>query len=93
MAAILDSRITLALVGLIGMAMCSAGIGRVAASGRWADPLSIAGYVLGVATLVVIGAGLLGRSLLYVGTTRQSLFVVLGIIVVKVALTALHSRI
>jgi len=73
------------------MAMCSAGIGRVAAAGRWADPLSIVGYVLGVAALVVIGAALLSRSLPYITTTRQALFVVLGIIAVKVALTALHS--
>jgi len=51
MIALLDSRITLALVGFIGMAMCSAGIGRVAASGRWADPLSIVGYILGLAAL------------------------------------------
>jgi choline-glycine betaine transporter len=93
MTAILNSRITLALVGFVGMAMCSAGIGRVAASGRWADLLSIVGYVLGIAALVVIGVGLLGRSLPYVGTPRQALFVVLGIIVVKVALTALHSGI
>jgi hypothetical protein len=91
MTMILDSRITLALVGLVGMAMCSAGIGRVAAAGRWTDPLSIVGYVLGVAALVVIAAGLLGRSLPAITTSRQALFVVLGIIVVKVALTALHS--
>ena len=91
MTTILDSRITLALVGLVGMAMCSAGIGRVATAGRWTDPLSILGYVLGVAALVVIGAGLLGHSLPAISTPRQALFVVLGIIVVKVALTALHS--
>jgi hypothetical protein len=63
---------------------------KVAASGRWADPLSIAGYILGVAALVIIGAGLLGRRLPSITATRQALFVVLGIIVVKVALTALH---
>jgi hypothetical protein len=51
MIALLDSRITLALAGFIGMAMCSARIGRVAASGRWADPLSIVGYILGLAAL------------------------------------------
>jgi hypothetical protein len=90
MAALLDSRITLALVGLIGMAMCLAGIGRVAAAGHWADPLSIVGYVLGVVALVVISGGLLGRSLPAITTTRHALFVVLGIIVVKVVLTALH---
>jgi choline-glycine betaine transporter len=72
------------------MAMCSAGIGRVAAAGRWTDPLSIIGSALGVAALVVIGAALLGRSLPAITTTRHALFVVLVIIVVKVALTALH---
>ena len=90
MTALLDSRITLALVGLVGMAMCSAGIGRVAEAGRWADPLSILAYVLGVAALVIIGTGLVGRSFPAIMTTRHALFVVLGIIVVQVALTALH---
>jgi choline-glycine betaine transporter len=75
---------------MVGMAMCSAGIGRVAAAGHWADPLSIIGYILGVAALVVIGAALLGRSLPSITSTRHAIFVVLGIIVVKVALTALH---
>lgn len=90
--ALLDSRITLALVGLVGMAMCSTGIGRVAAAGRWTDPLSIIGYLLGVAALVVIGTGLLGHGLPFTNPRRQALFVVLGIILLKVALTALHSR-
>lgn len=39
---------------ILGMAACAlGGIGRVAATGRWASPSAILGYLLGVAILVV----------------------------------------
>ena len=53
--------------------MCSAGIDRVAATGRWTDLLSIVGYALGLGALVVIGAGLLEVSLPFATSRRQSL--------------------
>lgn len=85
-------RIALLIAGLIGMAMCSRGIGRVAAANRWLDPLSLVGYALGIVALVVIGAGVSGRTLPLVSTERQALLALLAIIAVKVGLTALHSR-
>lgn len=90
MTALLDSRLTLLVVGFIGIAMCSAGIGRVAATGHWSDPLSIVGYVLGVAALGAIVVGFFGWSLPLIDSSRQALFAVLAIIVLKVALTAVH---
>lgn len=91
MRALSFDRIGLALAGLVGMAMCSAGVGQVAATGRWLDPFSIVGYALGAVALVILTAGLLGWRLPLIATRRQALFAVLAIIVVKVALTALHA--
>lgn len=92
MYALTGSRMTLLVVGLLGMAICSRGIGRVAAANRWFDPLSIAGYALGVVALVIIGAGISGRTLPFISNEREALLALLAIIVAKVALTALHSR-
>ncbi len=46
-------KISLVILLVLGMAMCTTGIGRVAASGQWLHPLSIVGYLLGAAILVL----------------------------------------
>ena len=48
---------------IVGMATCMGGIGQVAASGRWASPLAIVGYLLGAAILVVIASPFTGWKL------------------------------
>ncbi|MCZ7571679.1 MAG: hypothetical protein M5U01_24275 [Ardenticatenaceae bacterium] len=93
MHALTGGRIALLIAGLVGMAMCSNGIGRVAAANRWLDPLSIVGYAPGIVALVVIGAGVSGRALPLVANERQALLALLVIIAVKVGLTTLHSRV
>lgn len=77
-----------ALIGLlvVGMAMCTPGIGQVAASGRWGSPLAIIGYVLGAAILVIIIAGLAGWKLPLVDGLAQACAVVMGLIAVKFAI-------
>ncbi|MCL4561610.1 MAG: hypothetical protein M1281_13480 [Chloroflexi bacterium] len=82
-----------ALLGLvvIGMAICSqAGIGRVAASGEWAHPLSIIGYVLG-GIIVLIGiAALFGKQIPPLNSYHQSFTAVVVIAAVKVVLATIH---
>ena len=48
-----DSRVTYIVVMLVGMAMCTKGIGIAAARGLWANPISIAGYLLGALALLL----------------------------------------
>jgi hypothetical protein len=84
-------RLTLAAVGLAGMAMCTAGIGRVAASNNWTHPLSIVAYALGALALLIVIAGLVGWKLPLITTEWQAVVAVLVIIVAKVALTGLHG--
>ena len=83
-------RVALVLLGLVGMAMCTVGIGRVAAAGRWLDPLSLVNYVLGGAAVGIIGAALAGWPLPGIATEWQALLAVLLIIALKVVLTAWH---
>jgi len=68
---------------VIGMAMCSTGIGQVAASGRWASPLAIVGYLLGAAILVVIGAAFAGWKLPLIAGETQAVAAVAILIAVK----------
>ncbi|MHB1134868.1 MAG: hypothetical protein ACYC4L_21060 [Chloroflexota bacterium] len=73
-------------VTLLGMALCTRGIGAVAAKGDWASWHAIAGYGLGAAALAIgLGAGL-GLRLPFLADERAALFALLGIIVLKYGL-------
>jgi len=64
-------RASLIALLIVGMAMCVSGIGQVGASGRWASPLAIAGYLLGTTILIIIVSALAGWKLpLIVGETQ-----------------------
>ena len=84
-----------ALLGLviIGMAICSqAGIGRVSARGEWAHPLSIIGYVLGAAIILIGIAALFGKNIPPLTSFYQSFIAVTVIAAVKLTLTTIHGR-
>jgi hypothetical protein len=80
-----------ALIGatVVGMAMCSGGIGKVAASGQWLSFPGVAGSLLGAALLTVVIARLLGRSLPVVRTDRAAIGLVVGVAIAKLAVAAL----
>ncbi len=85
-----DRASLLALV-VIGMAICgNAGIGRVAATNAWFHPLSIVGYLLGAAIIVVGIAALIGKNIPPLTNYYQSFIAVSIISVVKVVLTTIH---
>lgn len=85
-----DRASLLALV-VIGMAICgNAGIGRVAATNAWFHPLSIIGYLLGAAIIVVGIAALFGKNIPPLTNYYQSFIAVSIISVVKVVLTTIH---
>jgi hypothetical protein len=65
------------------MAACMGGIGQVGASGRWASPLAIAGYLLGAAILVVFIAALAGWKLPFVQNDTQAVAAVAVLMAVK----------
>lgn len=85
-----SGNVALVAVTLVGMAVCSVGIGRVAAQGAWLHPLSMLAYVIGALILAVVVAALMGRPLPLVDSTRAAIIAVVVLAVAKVLLTQLH---
>lgn len=85
-------RIDLAILLLLGMAICAhGGIGRVAALNAWSHPLSILGYILGVAILFTAGAVFFNIKLPYIQNDQSGLLIVAGLMVAKVLNSVIHS--
>ena len=81
-------RIALILVTLVGMARCTQGVGKVATSGQWLSLAGIAGTLLGIVILGIVGIRLVGRPLPLIETNRAALIAVAALAVVKVAIAA-----
>jgi hypothetical protein len=86
-----NERVVLIALVVIGMGMCTAGIGRVAASGAWLHPLSVIGYLLGATILVIGVAAVFGKQVPPLTSYYQSFAVVAGLAGVKLALSTLHQ--
>lgn len=87
---IANSRLVFVVVTAVGMAMCSAGIGKAARLGLWIHPITITGYVLGALALLLAAHGALRFQVLPL-TNVQALVAIFGIIVLKVALAAFYG--
>lgn len=86
-----SDRIALLALVVIGMFICSqVGIGQVAARCIWWHPLSIAGYLLGAAIIVIGIAALFGRNIPPLTSYYQSFAAVTVIAVIKLVLTSIH---
>ena len=86
-------RIGLVVFLILGMAMCTSGIGRVAAMNQWAHPLSIVGYALGVLILVLAVVAFFDGRLFFIANGRQA-FVAMAILTgAKVLNSVLHALI
>jgi hypothetical protein len=86
-----DTRVAMGVILLLGMTMCTSGIGRVAAIQQWTHPLAILGYLLG-ALILVIGLGtVFGWKLPYIQSDVQAIIIVAVLIGAKIANTVIHS--
>ena len=83
-------RAALGVLFIIGFAMCSFGIKKVADAGLWTHPLSIVGYILGALILLYTAAGYFNFRLPMVSSAREAFIVVAVLIVGKLALSILH---
>jgi hypothetical protein len=92
-AAIFSEKSLLILLTLVGMAMCTAGIGKVAARGEWLHPMAILGYVIGILILLIVGTALFDIPLPLIDSTRAAIVAVVLLAIVKIALTQLHRAI
>jgi hypothetical protein len=84
------SRLVFGLLTVVGMAICSAGIGTAARLGLWAHPVTIAGYLLGALALLLAAQGIFRLQLLPL-SNWQALAAILAIIVVKIGLARLYG--
>ncbi len=88
-----NMKVDLVLLVVIGMAICTSGIGRVAAMHQWTHPLSILGILLGVLILVVAVAAYFGWKLPLIQNDTQSLIAIALLVVLKIANSVVHSLI
>jgi hypothetical protein len=85
-------RVNIVLLVVIGMTICSqGGIGRIAAIGQWAHPLSIIGYVLGGLILLVAASVFFGWKLPYIQSEQQALLAIAILAGFKVVNAVIHS--
>ena len=82
------ARLALIAVTLIGMAMCTAGVGKVASSGEWLSFQGIAGSLLGVFVLGIVAMRFIGRPLPFVDTDWAAVLAVVILAAIKVAIAA-----
>jgi hypothetical protein len=86
-----NPKVSLAVVLLLGMAICAqGGIGRVAAAGQWTHPLSIAGYLLGAAILLLAAAVFLNIELPFIASPQPALVVIAALMAGKVFISVVH---
>lgn len=76
-------RSTMVALFIVGFSMCAFGIMQVAASGRWASPLAIVGYLLGAIILVIFISAITGGNLPMVHNDDRAIVAIAIMMVVK----------
>ena len=84
-------RLDIILLVILGMSICTqAGIGRIAATGEWSHPLSIVGYVLGGAILLITLAVFVGWELPFIQNDKQALIAIAILAGLKIVNAVTH---
>lgn len=86
-----NTRVAMVSVLVLGMAMCTSGIGRVAALQQWTHPLAILGYLLGALILVIGLSTIFSWKLPFIQSDAQAILVVVILMGLKVVNTLVHS--
>jgi hypothetical protein len=86
-----NTRVAMVALLILGMAMCSTGIGRVSAIHQWTHPLSILGYLLGALILVIGLATTFGLKLPYIQNDVQAIVWATILVGAKVLDAVLHG--
>jgi hypothetical protein len=80
------------LLFLVGIALCSRGIGKVAANGDWLSPFAFAGYFLGAAAIILFVLVIAGK-LPFIANDKQAMAVLAGIIIIKLLIGIVYASI
>lgn len=86
-----DRMAFIALV-ILGLAMCSSGKLGAGAVYGWANPLHLAGYVLGTLGLVFAALVLLGVSIPFIATDRAAIIALAVLMLVKTGVAQLYRK-
>ena len=84
-------RVDIILLVVIGMTICTqGGIGRIAATGQWAHPQAIIGYILGGLILLITLFTFVGWKLPYIVNDQQALLAIAILVGLKVVNAVTH---
>jgi hypothetical protein len=84
-------RVDIILLVVLGMLICTlGGIGRVAAQNAWTHPLSILGYLLGAAIILITLAVFTGWKLPLIHNDQQALIAIAILIGTKIVDSVIH---
>lgn len=86
-------RAALGILFVIGFAMCAMGMFRISATGQWAHPLTIVGYILGALIMLVAAAGYFGFRFAFISEPRDAIFGVGVLMAAKLILSIVHISI
>jgi hypothetical protein len=80
-----NPKVALAILIVLGISICSqGGIGRIAATGNWAHPQAILGYILGAAILLVAVSVFFNFKLPFIASQQQAFLIIATLLGVKV---------
>jgi hypothetical protein len=84
-------RVDIILLVLLGMAICTqGGIGRIAATGQWAHPQAIVGYILGGLILLITLFTCVGWKMPYIQNDQQALLAIAVLVGLKFVNAVTH---
>lgn len=86
-----NARVDIILLVILGMAICTqGGIGRIAATGQWAHPQAIVGYILGGLILLITLFTFVGWKMPYIQNDQQALLAIAVLVGLKVVNAVVH---
>ena len=84
-------RVDIILLVIIGMTICTqGGIGRIAATGQWAHPQAIIGYILGGLILLITLFTFVGWKIPYIANDGQALLAIALFASLKIVNAVIH---
>ncbi len=84
-------RVGLIGVTVLGFAMCSGGVGKIALSGQWLTFPGLAGSLLGLAALGTVAARVFGKPLPGIASDRAAIAAIVTVVIVKLAIAAIFT--
>ncbi len=90
----LSPRIVFIALFILGFALCiRGGVGKVASSNDWLNPLAFVGYLLGALALMLFFVVITGHKFPFISGDKQAAILMGGIIVLKIIVGIIYSAV